>query len=103
MYVLGLFKNFFYIFTFIIFRYSWTENLYGSSSFPGSGGTTATTQNKTEKSDGEFPEAFEAEDDGDKTNEESITLYPTSPQRSGSLLEVTDHLGKFPILILVYI
>ena len=101
MYVLGLFKNFFYIFTFIIFRYSWTENLYGSSSFPGSGGTTATTQNKTEKSDGEFPEAFEAEEDGDKTNEESITLYPTSPQRSGSLLEVTDHLGKFSILILI--
>ena len=75
--------------------------MYGSSSFPGSGGTTATTQNKTEKSDGEFPEAFEAEDDGDKTNEESITLYPTSPQRSGSLLEVTDHLGKFSILILI--
>ena len=46
-----------------------------------------------EKSGG-FPEAFE-EEDGDKTNEESITLYPTSPQRSGSLLEVTDHLGKF--------
>ena len=75
--------------------------MYGSSSFPGSGGTTATTQNKTEKSDGEFPEAFEAEEDGDKTNEESITLYPTSPQRSGSLLEVTDHLGKFSILILI--
>ena len=43
---------------------------------------------------GDFPEAFEAED-GDKNNEESITLYPTSTQRSGSLLEVTDHLGKF--------
>ena len=64
-------------------RYSWTENLYGSSSFPSS----PPTQNKLDEPSMKLP-AFE------DTNE-TFTFYPTSPSASNSsLLEVTDHLGN---------
>ena len=71
---------------FIIFRYSWTENLYGSSSFQSS----PPNQGKLEaKPPLNLPTAFEE-------SNESFTFYPTSPSASNSsLLEVTDHLGIF--------
>ena len=75
---------------FVIFRYSWTENLYGSSSFQSSPPNQSKLETKPPLN---LPPAFEE-------SNESFTFYPTSPSASNSsLLEVTDHLGTFRIAL----
>ena len=84
----NVWKMIFQFLYFIVFRYSWTENLYGSSSFQSSPPNQSKLETKPPLN---LPPAFEE-------SNESFTFYPTSPSASNSsLLEVTDHLGTFRI------